>query len=129
MDASLARRIELLELEVRRWKVLTAVIIMGMAVLGVAAAAPSQVRVIPEDQFVQQVPAGKLTARDFTLVGKDGTPYARLYTRPLNVTSGNAGESREENQPILEFYDSKGQVIWSAPPSRGGFRPVEVDGR
>jgi hypothetical protein len=127
MDANLADRIELLEFEVRRWKLLTIVVLIAVPMLMVVAAAPSQVRASSEDQFVQQVPAGKLTAHDFTLVGEDGTPYARLFTRQLRAASGEG--SSVKNQPFLEFYDSKGNVIWSAPPSRGGFRPVEVDGR
>ena len=128
MDGNLARRIEVLEFEVRRWKVLTVVVLIVTAVLVVAAAAPPQLRVTPEeDQFVHQVPAGTLTARDFTLVGKDGKPYARLYTIKWRATSGKV--SSEASQPILEFYDSKGEVVWSAPPSPGGFKPVEVDGR
>ena len=127
MDASLARRIEVLEFEVRRWKLRTIVVLIGMTVLLIAAAAAPQVRASPEDPFVQQVPAGKLTAHDFTLVGEDGTPYARLFTRQLRAASGEGSSAK--NQPFLEFYDSKGNVVWSAPPSRGGFRPVEVDSR
>jgi hypothetical protein len=124
MDANLAKRIEVLEFEVRRWRVLTVVVLIAMTVLVVTAAAPPQVRVSSEDRFVQQVPAGKLAAHDFTLVGEDGTPYARLFTRRSRAVSGEG--SSEENQPFLEFYDSKGKVTWSAPPDRGGFRPVDA---
>jgi hypothetical protein len=127
MDANLAKRIEVLEFEVRRWRVLTVAMLIAMTVLVVAASAPSQRATPEEDQFVHQVPAGALTARDFTLVGKDGKPYARLYTRKGRVTSGKG--STEESQPILEFYDATGEVVWTAPPNTGGFRPVEVDGR
>jgi len=128
MDANLAKRIEMLEFEVCRWRVLNGVALVVMTVLVVAAAAPPQVRATPEeDPFVHQVPAGTLTARDFTLVGKDGKPYARLYTIKERVASGK--ESSEASQPVLEFYDSKGEVVWSAPPSLGGFKPVEGDGR
>jgi hypothetical protein len=125
MDANLARRIEVLEFEVHRWKVLTVVVLIAMTVLVVAAAAPPQFQVNPEDRFVQQVPAGKLAAHDFTLVGEDGRPYARLGTRQLGV--GSSKLSAGDNLPFLEFYDSKGEVIWSAPPNRGGFTPVEVN--
>jgi hypothetical protein len=101
------------------------VVLIAMTVLLVSAASPSQIRVTPEeDQFVHQVPADTLTAHDFTLVGKDGKPYARLHTVKRRVTFGNV--SREESQPILEFYDSKGEVVWSAPPDSGGFRPVDA---
>lgn len=53
--------------------------------------------------------ADKLEAHDFTLVGRDDKPYGRLYIK--------------DNQPVLELYDRKGGVIWSAPP-HGGFTPV-----
>jgi len=128
MHANLTKRIELLEFEVRRWKVLTVVVLVVMTVLVVAAAAPPQVRATPEeDRFVHQVPADTLTAHDFTLIGKDGKPYARLYTIKWRGSSGKVPS--EASQPILEFYDSKGEVVWSAPPSLGGFRPAEADGR
>jgi len=123
MDADLAGRIEVLEFEVRRWKMLTTVVLMAMTVLVVAAVASPHVGESSEDRFVQQVPAAKLAAHDFTLVGEDGTAYARLFTRRLRVVSGKL--SAEGDQPFLEFYDSKGAVIWSAPPSPGGFRPVD----
>ena len=56
MDRNLAKRMERLEFEVRRWKVLTTVVLITMTALVVAAASPSQIRVTPEeDQFVQQV--------------------------------------------------------------------------
>jgi len=116
MEADLGKRIVLLELEVRRWKVVSFVVLIAMTVLVVAAAAPpEQTRRLLEDGFVQQVPASRLAARDFTLVGNDGKPYARLFTK--------------ENEPFLEFYDAKGEVIWSAPPGHRGFRPVPVNGR
>jgi hypothetical protein len=115
MDPNLRRRIEVLELEVRRWKLLTVVVLIAMTVLLLAAAAPpDQMRVFPEDPFVQQVPAGRLSAHDFTLVGKDGKPSARLFIK--------------KDEPSLEFYDAKGEVIWSAPPSHG-FTPVQLDAR
>ncbi len=114
MEANLARKLVALESEVRRSKVVTVVVLIAMTLLVVGAVAPfQQARAFPEDRFVQQVPASRLVARDFTLVGDDGKPYARLFTK--------------DNQPLLEFYDSKGEVVWSAHPVRGGFRPV--DGR
>ena len=66
-------------------------------------AAPPQ-----NDQFV--LPSSvRLTAQDFTLLGKDGKARARFYMRG--------------NQAAIELYDSKGNVIWSAPPT-SGIKPV-----
>jgi hypothetical protein len=68
-------------------------------------AAPSQ-----DDQFV--IPSsGKLTAQDFTLLGKDGKARGRLYMR--------------DNKAAIELYDAKGNVIWSAPPT-SGIKPVQA---
>jgi len=107
MDKELTTRIETLESQLRRWKIITIVVLIAMTVSVVAAAAPPQ-----DNGVVQQFPAPKFAAQTFLLVGKDGKTYARLYTKG--------------DQPILEFYDSKGAVIWSAPPSRGGFKPVQA---
>ena len=107
MDTKLATRVEALESELRRWKIIMIVVLIAATAFVVAAAAP------PQDRgFVQQVPAPKFAAQVFLLVGKDGKTYGRLYTKG--------------DQPLLEFYDPKGDVIWSAPPSRGGFKPVQT---
>ena len=107
MDTNLATRVEALESQVRRWKIVGAALLIAATVFVVSAAAPSQ-----DNGFVQQVPAPKLTAQVFLLVGQDGKTYGRFFTR--------------HDQPVLEFYDSKGTVIWSAPPTRGGFKPVQA---
>jgi hypothetical protein len=78
-----------------------------MTVLVAAAAAPPQ-----DNGFIQQFAAPRFAAQKFLLVGKDGKTYARLRIK--------------KDQPILEFYDSKGAVIWTAPPSQGGFKPVQA---
>jgi hypothetical protein len=83
------------------------VALIAATVLVVAAAAPPQ-----DSGFVQQFAAPKFAAQTFLLVGKDGKTYGRLYIKG--------------DQPALDFYDSKGAVIWSAPPSRGGFKPVQA---
>jgi hypothetical protein len=115
MDASLARRIEVLESQVHRWKILTAVVLIGMTVLVVTAAAPPpQTQPTPDNGLIQQPAARSLTAYDFTLVGEDGKPQARLFTKG--------------SEPVLEFYGLKGEVKWSAPPAIG-FQPVVVEGR
>lgn len=106
-DTKLATRLEIMESQLRRWKIMTIVALVAMTVLVVAAAAPPQ-----DNGFVQQFAAPKFAAETFLLVGKDGKTYGRLYVK--------------RDQPVLEFYDAKGAVIWSAPPSGGGFKPVQA---
>lgn len=107
MDTNLTTRIDALESQLRRWKIIMAVLLIVATVFVVAAAAHPQ-----DNGFVQQFPAPKLTAQVFLLVGKDGKTYGRFYTKG--------------DQPVLEFYDSKGTVIWSEPPRNGGFKPVHA---
>ena len=107
MDIELASRAEALESQLRRWRTITIVVLIAATVLVVAAAAAPQ-----DNGFIQQFAAPKFAAQSFLLVGKDGKTYGRLYTRGT--------------QPVLEFYDSKGAVTWSAPPSNGGFKPVQA---
>jgi hypothetical protein len=61
--------------------------------------------------FVQRIPADKLISHDFVLLGKDGKVYGRLTTR--------------EGAGVMEFYDGKGNVIWSTPPRNNGYTPVQ----
>jgi hypothetical protein len=106
VDTELKTHIEALESQLRHWKIIMVVVLIAATVFVVAAAAPPQ-----DNGFVKQVPAAKLSAQIFLLV-KDDKVYGRLYTKG--------------DQPVLEFYDSKGAVIWSAPPSLGGFKPVQA---
>ena len=107
MEKELTTRVEALEAQLRRWKVTTIVALIVMTVLVAAAAAPPQ-----DNGLIQQFAAPKFAAQTFLLVGKDGKTYARLHVKG--------------DQPTLEFYDSKGTVIWTAPPSQGGFKPVQA---
>ena len=107
MDRELTTRVETLESQLRRWKIITIVVLIAMTVLVVSAAAPPQ-----DNGFIQQFAAPKFAAQSFLLIGKDGKTYARLSTKG--------------DRPILELYDSKGAVIWSAPSNYGGFKPVQA---
>jgi hypothetical protein len=119
VNPNLVARIERLEGQLRRWKLISmAIVVAGLAVL-VTTAGRSQQPLLPFDDEGDsiQLPANRLAARDFTLVGRDGKPYGRLYVK--------------DDRPKLEFYDLKGRVIWSAPPpaARGGFKPVQAGSR
>jgi hypothetical protein len=107
VDTKLTSRVEALESQLRRWRIITIVVLIAMAVLVVAAAAPPQ-----DNGFIQQFAVPKFAAQTFLLVGKDGKTFGRLYTKG--------------DRPVLDFYDSRGAVIWSAPPSGGGFKPVQA---
>jgi hypothetical protein len=82
-------------------------LLVGTLTLLVAAFAPPQTF---DKGFVKQIPAEKLISHDFVLLGKDGKVYGRLTTR--------------EDQGVMEFYDRKGNVIWSTQPKGDGFTPV-----
>lgn len=103
MEVDVLKRVEKLQSELRRWKVVTSLLLIAITTLVIAGAQ------FPDRHFVQQLPADKLMAREFTIVGSDGKPYGRFYTK--------------DDHPTLEFYDSEGNVIWSARPI-GGLTPV-----
>lgn len=115
MDTSFIARIEALESEVRRWKLITLIVVGGLIVIlemAAASAQPGQRESgMPSDPgFALRVPAADVAAHNFSLVGRDGKTYARLTAR--------------QGTPLLEFYDAQGQIIWSAPPKHG-LVPVE----
>jgi hypothetical protein len=105
MDTKILTRLEAVESQLRRWKIIVFLLLAMLAVVTFLGAAPPQ-----DDQFV--IPSsGKLTAHDFTLLGKDGKARGRLYMRG--------------NQAAIELYDSKGNVIWSAPAT-SEIKPVQA---
>ena len=110
MDSNMELRIVRLEAQLRRWRMLTALALVAVAMLVLAAAGPLGAQQPSDDQFIRQVPAHKLAAHDFTLLGQDGRPHGHLFMKG--------------DDPVLELYGAKGEVIWSAPP-KSGFRPVQ----
>jgi hypothetical protein len=95
MDSDILLRVQRLETQLRRWKVLSMVAIALLSTILLAGVGYSQ-------QGLQQPPATRLISRSFVLVGLDGTVYARLTTK--------------EGEPVMQFYDHQGNVTWSAPP-------------
>ena len=109
MDKDILMRLNSLEAEVRRWKLIASILLtLGAGVLLAGAAVPQ------DDQFVVPAKHSRVVAENFALLGQDGKTYARLRTI--------------DSHPVLEFYDSKGNVIWSAPPKMG-FKPLEAPAR
>jgi|SRR5215467_1338976 len=107
MDPSLSARIEKLETEVRRWKQVVTLVLLGTGVILFATPVPAQ----HESRTVSGYPVNKLEAHEFTLVGRDDKAYGRFYLK--------------DNQPTLELYDQSGKTIWQAP-AHGGFTPVNA---
>jgi hypothetical protein len=112
---SLAARVEKLESQNRRWKLASALFsLFGVAFLLMGAK--------PADSFDKQViRAGTIEAQQFVLKDEDGHVYARLS---LNAT-GRAVQlngrvylvpsQKLPGEPGLQFYDDKGNVVWTAP--------------
>ena len=100
-------RVEKLESQLRRWRVATVLMLILLAVVLSTGAAYSQ-----RDGLLQ-VPASRVAARSFVLVGDDGsTVYAHLTAR--------------DGKPVLNFYDESGKVVWSAPP-RPSTKPLDTN--
>ena len=90
-------RVEKLESQLRRWRMLTLLVVIALTVVLLTGAAS------PERGGLWQPPANSLASRSFVLVGDDGsTVYAQLTAR--------------DGKPVLNFYDEAGRVVWSAPP-------------
>jgi hypothetical protein len=103
----LAQRLERLESQLRRWRMMTMLATILLAFVLLTGAAYSQ-----HNGIIQQ-PTTSLASRSFVLVGEDGaTVYARLTTR--------------NGTPVLNFYDEAGKVIWSAPP-RATTKPADTN--
>src|SRR5690242_18636977 len=94
MESSLVERLEKLERQMRRWRTASLLLLAILVIALMASAAYSS-----SDGMIQ-LPATRLSAHSFVLVGTDGNVYARLASK--------------EGRPVLEFYDNDGKVVWSA---------------
>ena len=112
----LAARVQKLEASNRRWKLATALLLLcgsSLALIGAKAAD----RIEPP-----VVRASTVEAREFILQDETGHVYARLTLNPS--VSGNkhpndrmylVPRQGSTGQATLEFYDDKGDVLWTAP--------------
>jgi hypothetical protein len=112
---TLVARVENLEAQNRRWKLASSLVsLFGVAFFLMGAK--------PADSFDKQViRAGTIEAQQFLLKDEDGHVYARLS---LNAT-GRAVQlngrvyvvpsQKLPGEPALQFYDDKGNVVWTAP--------------
>jgi hypothetical protein len=129
---ALAVRIEKLESANRRWKsasVIALLFVISMLLLStrhaerVAAAA----RADRVDQDVLRVRT--VEAQDFVLKNEDGHVYARLSLSPQARVKKNGGtyllpDDTLPGQPSLQFYNDRGDVVWTAP-SAAHFLPIK----
>jgi hypothetical protein len=111
----LAVRVEKLEASARLWKIASGVLLLsGISLLLMGAK--------PADRVDAPVlRATSVEAQEFILKGEDGRVYARLSlssgARPmqLNGRSYMLPNQKPQNEAALEFFDERGQVLWSVP--------------
>ncbi|PYT71974.1 MAG: hypothetical protein DMG39_11585 [Acidobacteria bacterium] len=129
---TLATRVEKLETANRRWKSASAIALLFFLSLlllstrhaeRVAAAARAD-RMEPDVLHARSV-----EAQDFVLKDADGHIYARLSLSPQARIKKHGGtyllpDDALPGQPSLQFYDDKGDVIWTAP-SAAHFLPIK----
>jgi hypothetical protein len=112
---NLVARVEKLESQNRRWKLASSLLsLLGVAILLMGAK--------PADRFDKQViRAGTVEAQEFLLKDDDGHVYARLSLDgagkaiQLNGRIFVVPNQKLLGEPALQFYDDKGNVVWTAP--------------
>lgn len=133
---ALAARVEKLESANRRWKSASAIallFVISMLLLSarhaerVAAAARADrlepdvlhARTVEAQDFVLQDADGHIHAR-LSLTGRVGAKLANGPNGPLYLTPGDGAQP---SQALLQFYNDKGDVVWTAP-SKAQFIPT-----
>ena len=112
----LAARVAKLEAANRRWKAASIVAALSACSFLLIGAKPAD-RIEPDVLHARSV-----EAQDFVLRDADGHVYARLGITPR--MSGKTNSNRTyafpnggplADQATLQFYDDKGDVLWTAP--------------
>jgi alpha-L-arabinofuranosidase len=109
---ALAARMDKLETQNRRWKLASIVLALSSVSLVLIAAKPAD-RVDPA-----VIHARTVEAKDFVLKDEDGQIRARLTLNPNKKVEMNGRSVLIMNPafgPALQFYDGKGDAIWTAP--------------
>jgi hypothetical protein len=113
----LAARVEMLEAQNRRWKLAGALFVLSGVSLVLMGAKPAD-RINPP-----MIRASTVEAQEFILKDETGHVYARLSRNPP-ISAGKQANGRTyllpPNQAIpgqaaLQFYDDKGDVLWTVP--------------
>ena len=115
----LAARVEKLEAQNRRWKLVSAVFVLSgvSLVLGGARAA---------DRIESPaIHAKTVEAQEFILKDSDGQVYGKLslHTAGKWVLDGKPLAGKID-QASLQFFDERGDVVWTAPTTPH-FQPIK----
>ena len=112
---TLALRIDKLEATNHRWKLASALLLLSGVSLFLLAAKPAD-RVDPDVLHVRTV-----EAQEFVLKDVDGRVHARLSLNPGRQVQVNGRTVIIAPGPVipgqvaLQFYDERGQILWTAP--------------
>ena len=110
---ALSARLDKLETQARRWKLLSIILALSSASLLLIAAKPAD-RI---DSAV--IHARTVEAQDFVVKDEDGQIRARLTLNPqIKTRKDMSGPSMNVNAPTgpaLQFYDGNGDAIWTEP--------------
>jgi hypothetical protein len=109
---AIAARVAKLEAQNRKWKLASLLLALASGSLVLVAAKPAD-RIDPN-----VIHARTVEAQDFVLKDEDGQVHARLTLNPPNKRQVNGGRTVIVNPafgPALQFYDDKGNAIWTAP--------------
>jgi len=107
-------RVSKLEAQVRRWRVLSVLIVLAGVFLVLVGASRSETA----DPTV--IRARTVEARDFLLKDEHGRVRARLSVYPTEVTvHGKVFHMQAEKvipgQAALQFFDENGEEVWAEP--------------
>ena len=133
---ALAARVEKLESANRRWRSAIAIaLLFVISVLLVSARHAERVAAAARADRIEPdvLHARTVEAQDFVLKDADGRIYARLSLtgrvggKPSNGPNGPLylmpGDLAQPSQALLQFYNDKGDVVWTAP-SKAQFIPT-----
>ena len=121
---TLAVRIEKLEAANRRWKSASAIallFVVSMLLLSTRHAERVAAAAKPDRIEPDVLHARTVEAQDFILKDADGHIYARLSLSPRVEVKKRGGmylmpsDGALPGQPSLQFYNEKGDVVWTAP--------------
>ena len=116
----LAARVQKLETANHRWKFVNALLLLsGVSILLMGAKPPDRLQ-------PNVVRAGSVEAQEFILKDETGHVYARLSLNPSVPKPTQKGrtylvpsDTIPGGEAALQFYNEKGEVLWTAP-SMGG---------
>jgi hypothetical protein len=110
---ALSARLDKLESQNRRWKLAAIVLALSSSSLVLIAAKPAD----HADSAV--IHARTVEAQDFVVKDEDGQIRARLTLNPqVKMRKEMSGPPINMNAPLgpaLQFYDGKGEAIWTEP--------------